>query len=153
MSDIEVSRVIAATPEALYDIVSDLTRMGELSPENKGGMWVKGATGPEVGARFRGTNGTDKRHWATTAVVEQADRGKVFAFRVEVGPVKISRWSYRFEPAEGGTRVTEMWEDRRSWFSKQLGARASGVSDRPSHNRSGMETTLSNLARAAGSTA
>ena len=92
MSDIEVSRVIAATPEALYDIVSDLPRMGELSPENKGGMWVKGATGPEVGARFRGTNGTDKRHWATTAVVEQADRGKVFAFRVEVGPVTGWRW-------------------------------------------------------------
>jgi hypothetical protein len=153
MSDIEVSRVIAATPETLYDIVSDLPRMGELSPENTGGMWVKGATGPEVGARFRGTNSSGTRHWATTAVVEEAERGKAFTFRVEVGPVKIARWSYRFEPVEGGTRVIETWEDRRSGFSKKLGARASGVNDRPDHNRRNMEATLVNLARAAGTTA
>src|SRR5690349_21171083 len=149
MSDIEVSRVIAASPEALYDIVSDLRRMGELSPENTGGMWVNGATGPEVGAEFRGTNSRGTKHWATTAIVERADRGHEFAFRVKVGPVKVARWSYRFEPVEGGTKVTETWDDMRSWMAKKAGTVSSGVSDRLSHNRDTMQVTLGNLARAA----
>ena len=141
MSDIEVSRVIAASPEALYDIVSDLPRMGELSPENTGGMWVNGAAGPAVGAEFRGT-----KHWATTAVVERAERGHEFAFRVHVGPVKVARWSYRFEPVEGGTKVTETWDDMRNWVAKKAGFVASGVKDRETHNRDSMTVTLGNLA-------
>ena len=40
----------------LYDLVSDLPRMGEWSPENTGGKWVNGAAGPVVGARFKGSN-------------------------------------------------------------------------------------------------
>jgi hypothetical protein len=148
MKSIEVSRVVGASPEELYDIVSDLPRMGELSPENTGGVWIDGATGPTVGAKFRGTNNNEKKHWATFAVIEEAERGQAFAFRVDVGPVKIARWSYRFEPAEGGTRVTETWVDRRNWFAKKVGGLASGVADRPEHNRQGMEATLTNLARA-----
>ena len=149
MTDIEVSRIIAASPETLYDIVSDLPRMGELSPENTGGLWVNGATGPVVGAEFRGTNNNEKKHWATTAIVEEAERGKAFAFRVGVGPIKISRWSYRFEPVDGGTKVTERWEDQRNWLARKAGNLASGVSDRATHNQAGMEATLANLARAA----
>ena len=147
MSDIEVSRVIAASPEALYDIVSDLPKMGELSPENTGGMWVNGATGPDVGAEFRGTNSHGTKHWATSAVVERADRGHEFAFRVRVGPVKVARWSYRFEAVDGGTKVTETWDDMRNWLAKKAGTVASGVKDRETRNRDTMTVTLGNLAR------
>ena len=147
MSDIEVSRVIAASPETLYDIVSDLPRMGDLSPENTGGMWVNGATAADVGAEFRGTNSRGDKHWATTAIVERADRGHEFAFRVRVGPVKVARWAYRFEPVEGGTKVIETWEDMRSWLAKKAGFVASGVKDRQTHNRDTMTVTLGNLAR------
>ena len=152
MSDIEVSRVIAASPEALYDIVSDLPRMGELSPENTGGMWLHDGTGPEVGAEFRGTNSHGTKHWATTAVIERAERGKAFVFRTKVGPIKIARWSYAFEPVENGTKVTESWDDMRNWIAKRAGAISSGVTDRLTHNRESMEVTLSNLARAARAT-
>src|SRR4029079_2227287 len=138
MSDIEVSRVIAASPEALYDIVSDLRRMGELSPENTGGVWVNGSTGPEVGAAFRGTHSRGTKHWATTAIIERADRGHEFTFRVHVGPVKVARWSYRFEPVQGCTGVTETWADMRNWVAKKAGLVASGVKDRESHNRDSM---------------
>jgi hypothetical protein len=149
MSDIEVSRVIAAPAELLYDIVSDLPNMGELSPENTGGVWVKGATGPAVGARFRGTNSNEKKHWATTVIIDEADRGQAFTFRVVVGPVKVARWGYRFEQVAGGTKVTETWDDMRNSLSKKAGSMASGVNDRPTHNREAMEVTLVNLARAA----
>ena len=42
---IEESIDIEAPPERLYPMVSDLSRMGEWSPENRGGKWVGGATG------------------------------------------------------------------------------------------------------------
>jgi len=51
-----VERHIEASPELLYDIVSDVTRTPELSPEIVKCTWVKGTTGPEVGARFRAIN-------------------------------------------------------------------------------------------------
>ena len=149
MSDIEVSRVIAASPETLYDMVSDLPRMGELSPENTGGMWINGATGPDVGAEFRGTNSRGDKHWATTRSHRTRRRGKEFAFRTHVGPIKITRWGYTFEPVESGTKVTETWDDMRNWVAKKAGTVSSGVSDRLTHNRDTMEVTLGNLARAA----
>jgi len=141
--------VIAASPDTLYDMVSDLPRMGELSPENTGGMWINGATGPEVGAVFRGTNSHGDKHWATTAVIERAERGKEFVFRTSVGPIKIARWGYTFEPVDNGTKVTETWDDMRNWVAKKAGTVASGVSNRLTHNRETMEVTLGNLARAA----
>lgn len=51
-----VARVIGAPAEVVYDLVSDVTRMGDYSPENTGGTWLDGATGPAVGARVTGTN-------------------------------------------------------------------------------------------------
>ena len=65
----EVSVTIAAPAERLYDLISDLPRMGEWSPENCGGKWVKGATGPVVGARFRGHNRKGWRRWTTLVTV------------------------------------------------------------------------------------
>ena len=44
-----VSREISASADAVWPLVSDLTRMGEWSPENQGGEWIKGASGPEIG--------------------------------------------------------------------------------------------------------
>ena len=149
MSDIQVSRVITASADELYDMVSDLRRMGEWSPESTGGEWIKGATGAAVGARFKGANANGSKRWTTTAIVEQADRGKAFVFRVTVGPIKVARWSYRFSPGETGTTVTETWADQRGWLTKRAGGSASGVADRAAHNRSGMETTLAKLAAAA----
>jgi hypothetical protein len=147
MSDVEVSRTIAASPEQLYDIVSDLPRMCELSKEHEGGNWVDGATGPAVGAKFKGRNANERHTWSTIATVETADPGKQFAFGVAAGPMKIARWGYRFEPVEGGTLVTESWDDRRGWLITKIGAIVSGISDRATHNRSEMEYTLEALAK------
>jgi hypothetical protein len=77
--DLEVSTHVAAPAELVYDLVADLTRMGEWSPENLGGAWVQGAAGPAVGARFRGRN-RRRAPWSTPVVVTEADRGRAFAF-------------------------------------------------------------------------
>ncbi|MHB1712406.1 MAG: SRPBCC family protein [Acidimicrobiales bacterium] len=100
------SIVIARSADVLYDMISDVTRMGEWSPVCKACWWDEGDA-PRVGAWFTGRNETAERTWETRSEVVVADRGREFAF--VVGGSWI-RWGYAFAPVEGGTEVTESWE-------------------------------------------
>jgi hypothetical protein len=101
---------IEASPAALYDLVSDVRRMGEWSPECRSCKWIDGATGPAVGARFKGTNARGPARWSTKPKVVVADPGREFAFVTEFRGRDAVKWSYRFEPAASGTTVTESFE-------------------------------------------
>src|SRR5262249_56247521 len=70
---------IHASPEAVYDLVSDLPRMGEWSPENIGGEWQSGGSG-QVGDRFLGHNRTSERSWSVPGLVTVAEPGRGFEF-------------------------------------------------------------------------
>ena len=144
MPDVEVTTTIAATPTAVYDLVSDVTRMGEWSPETTSCRWVDGDHAV-VGARFRGTNRHLLARWTTTCTVTAAKRGRRFAFDVTFGPWAISEWAYDIDPADGGCRVTESWSDRRPTGLRLGSPLVMGITDRARHNRAGMETTLAAL--------
>ena len=146
---IEVERKIAASPEVVWALVSDLPRMGEWSPENTGGEWTKGATGPEVGAKFKGRNQAGSTTWSTVSTVTAAAPGERFAFSVAAGPFKIADWAFAIEPTAGGCRVTQSWIDQRGWLMKTIGTKASGVDDRAEFSRQSMEQTLAGVAAAA----
>ena len=77
-----MTREINAPADRVWAMVSDLPRMGEWSPENAGGKWLGGATGPKSGAKFRGLNRIGKRKWNTMVTVVVADPGRRFTFRV-----------------------------------------------------------------------
>jgi uncharacterized protein YndB with AHSA1/START domain len=146
---VSVSRDIAAPPEQVWAMVADLTRMGEWSPETTGGSWRGGASGPAVGPRFRGWNANGRRRWFTSTVVTRCEPGTCFEFAVSAVGLPIARWSYVFEPSATGCRVTEVFTDTRGRIARALGGPVSGVNDRPTHNRAGMEQTLANLAAGA----
>lgn len=150
---VSVTREIAASPERVWEMVSDVTRMGEWSPENDGGKWLRDATGPEPGALFRGTNRNGNKRWSTLARVVDAEPGRLFSFRVTAAGFKVAEWRYALEPTDAGCRVTETWTDQRGRLAKAIGKPVSGVADRASHNRAGMEETLDRLKAAAESTA
>jgi ligand-binding SRPBCC domain-containing protein len=104
---------MAAPPEKVWNLVSDVTNTGKFSPETFECVWSDGATGPAVGARFRGhvkRNGIGPVYW-TNCTVTACEPGQEFAFAV-VSPkgAPINTWSYRFEPAGDGTDVTESFE-------------------------------------------
>lgn len=145
-ADITVTRDIAAAPDALFALISDLPRMGEWSPENQGGKWIRGATAAVPGAKFEGSNRNGKKAWTTTCTVVECTPPSTFVFDVTVGPVKVARWSYTIVASGSGSTVTEEWRDQRNWLTKKLGGTASGVADRLAHNRVGMEETLRKLA-------
>ncbi len=144
-----VTRDIGASPERVWAMVSDLTRMGEWSSENVGGEWIGGATGPEPGARFRGANQNGTKRWNSVVTVIDADPGLRFSFRVTAFGIKISDWGYDFEPTPTGCRVTETWTDLRPGWFKPLATLATGVAERQSHTRAGVELTLERLGAAA----
>ena len=96
---------VDASPDAVYAVVSDVTRMGEWSPETVRCQWLDGATGPAVGARFKGSNRRGIARWSTTPTVVAAD-GREFAFVVD----DTTRWSYRCEDDGEGTRLVESFE-------------------------------------------
>jgi len=130
-------------------MVSDVTRMGEWSPENESGTWLGDASEAKPGARFRATNRVGRRKWKTLAAVVDADPGRRFSFRVTAMGLKVAEWSYVFEPVDMGCRVTETWVEQRGRIFKPIAARVTGVADRATHNRAGMEQTLDRLAAAA----
>lgn len=102
---------IAAPPSTVYDLVSDITRMGEWSPECYRCEWLDSATGPVVGARFRGYNRLSAYRWQTTAVITTADPGREFAFTIlHANGREETLWRYRLNALDAGTAVIESYE-------------------------------------------
>lgn len=106
----EASVHVNAAPEKVYELVSDVRRMGEWSPECRQCEWLDGATGPAVGARFKGSNRSGFARWSTKPRVVAADAGREFAFVTDLRGKDLTKWSYRFEPEGDGTTVTESFE-------------------------------------------
>src|SRR5437588_11880700 len=71
---------IDAPPGHVYDLVADLTRMGEWSPECYRVDWVGDAAGPVVGTEFEGHNRIGPYRWTVGGKVVTADPGREFAF-------------------------------------------------------------------------
>jgi hypothetical protein len=144
----EVSLHIDAPARQLYALVSDVTRTPEFSPEIAECVWLDGATGPAVGARFEATNALDRgRPWKNRPVVTEADPGREFAFTRTERLAGTVVWRYRFEPEGSGTRVTESYEvtrpiSRLGWFVIE---RIYGDRDRRGALRAGMQQTLERI--------
>jgi uncharacterized protein YndB with AHSA1/START domain len=145
---------VSAPPEKVYDLVSDVTRMREWSPECVRAGWIDGATGPTVGARFKGSNKNKFMRWSTKPRVVAADPGREFVFVVPaiVGSKDLTKWIYRFESAaDGGTDVTESFEimnDLPGYIN--FGDRyILGIKDRRADLEANMQQTLERLKRAA----
>ena len=98
-------------------MISDVTRMGEWSPACYRCEWVKGASLPEPGARFKGYNRQGISRWWTECEVTASEPGKVFEFRTVDGLFSVgyrnkemTRWRYELEPDGLGTKVSESFE-------------------------------------------
>lgn len=104
---------MAAPADDIWELVSDITNTGKFSPETFEAEWLDGATGPEVGARFRGhvrRNGRGPVYWTNCKIIA-CDPGREFAFEVEgPGGKPVNTWRYQFTPSGEGTDVTESFQ-------------------------------------------
>lgn len=146
--DVQVSRRIAAPPETVFAAITDITRMGEWSPETVAAEWNDGVTEPAVGASFTGHNRHGDNEWSIVATIVELERNERFFFDCSVRDFVFSKWGYSIEEVDGGCVITEYTQDLRPESSLERSAQISGVTDRLSHNRAGMEATLERLAAA-----
>ena len=150
MSDkLEITRDIAATPEAVYAAISDVTRMGEWSEECHTCEWHEGFDRAVVGATFDGHNRNGDKTWTTQGKVIEAEPGASFVFECSMSDFHFSTWGYRIEPApSGGSRVTEWSENLLPPSAVEVSQQISGITDRAERNRQTMTGTLDRLAAA-----
>lgn len=146
----EASLRVDAPPATLYALVSDVTRMGEWSPETVRCRWLDGVTGAAVGARFKGTNRRGFMRWSTKPRVVAAEPGREFAFVVNlmIFHREMTKWCYRFEPApDGGTDVTESFEMMADlpWYISFGERWLTDVKDRKADLEAGMQQTLERI--------
>lgn len=136
---------VEAPPAAVWDLVSDVTKIGRFSPETFEAEWLDGATGPAKGVRFRGhvkRNGRGPVYWTTCTVLECVPE-QVFSFGVGSSAHPLNVWTYRLEPAGDGTDVTESFA-----LAHNLPLRLYWLLlgwARGKTNRRGMQTTLERI--------
>lgn len=148
LSHDSVSIDVGAPPDRVYELVSDITRMGEWSPECRSCRWARGATGPEVGARFWARNkGRRGPSWVNLPKVTVAEPGREFAFNRSGPGIGSYTWRYQMEPVADGTRLTESYTVERplpaamSWLTEKW----TGSTNRDDDLRQGMQTTLQRI--------
>jgi len=139
---------MAAPAPAIWALLSEVTRIGRYSPEAFEAEWLDGATGPAVGARFRGhvkRNGIGPVYW-TTCTVTACVPDREFAFGVGNATKPLNVWRYVLAPApdaEGETDVTESFQLAPLPLLRLYWALLGWARGRT--NRNGMRTTLERI--------
>jgi putative intracellular protease/amidase len=138
--NISVSRLIPADPMTTYDVISDITTIGQRSPETHAAKWIT------HGKKFKGYNHIGPLYrWSTVCKVTEDAPGRTFAFDV-AWPSKTA-WRYDLSAADDGTMVTLTMTKMQPQAAPVLAIqRMVGVHDRAAHLRTGMEQTLKGLA-------
>jgi hypothetical protein len=136
---------IAASPEDVYNLLIDLNRIGDISPECHRAEWLEGVTAPHAGARFVGHNAAGGFEWKTECRVLRAMPGVEWAFKSNISGDKPTTWRYNLKPTEGGCRVALSF-DAPSLEDPGLQKAMPGRADKLREN---IATSLENLKRLA----
>jgi uncharacterized protein YndB with AHSA1/START domain len=109
-AQVEVVLVADQEPAAVWDLITDVARIGEWSPECVGARWLDGAP-PRPGARFEGNNEFAGGFTSTvTCVVTQAQQPAVFEWVVldpsESPDSPGSIWRYELTPGDRPGQTT-----------------------------------------------
>jgi hypothetical protein len=113
---------IEASSLRTYDVVADMSRTGEWSPECHRCEWIEGADGPAEGARFRGHNHIGPVRRVTTGTVKVADPGREFSFSTEE---RVVPWIFAIESYEAiwsppWVRFADLFVPRRKQLARGM---------------------------------
>lgn len=134
-----------APAERIWELLADVRNTPRWSPEVFESEWLDGATGPALGATFRGhvkRNEIGPVYW-TKCKVTACEPGREFGFAVLAGDRALNNWHYRLTPVDGGTDVTESFRMTEGFFTTLFGM--FGGQLRTRRNVRDMTTTLNRI--------
>lgn len=103
-----VAVVVDADIDAVWDVVRDVTRIGDWSHECVSASWLGRAAIAVPGARFRGRNRARLLRWGRVCEVVSA---QPYALVWRTVPTLLfpdsTEWSIRLETVDGGTRISQ----------------------------------------------
>ncbi len=99
---ISASVQVAASPDRVWDVVGDVARMPEWSPELRR-LRVLGGTPVRPGSRLLGLNRRGLVAWPTLSTVTRLEPGRAVAWKTRESG---ATWTYEVEPAGQGTRLS-----------------------------------------------
>jgi hemerythrin-like domain-containing protein len=103
--------IVPAEPDAVWEVVLDITRVGEWSHECLECSFVGGAERAEPGARFRGRNRQGIFRWGRLCEVVRAEDHELVWRTVPTTLYPDStEWRLRVSPADGGTRLEQHFQ-------------------------------------------
>lgn len=104
--DVEV--VVDAPRAAVWEVVRDVTRVGEWSHECHAAVWLDGATEARPGARFRGRNRSSIFRWGRVCEIVTCEPWELTWRTV---PTRLypdtTEWSIRLHEHGAGTRIEQ----------------------------------------------
>ena len=121
----EASVEVACSPTSAWNLITNIERIGEFSPECIEARWLDGASGPSVGARFEGTNRTvfesdDFEYiWIRPCTITVASRPQRFGYTVgdRYDGTAATEWQFRIDATTTGCRITEQFRHLRGGLS------------------------------------
>jgi uncharacterized protein YndB with AHSA1/START domain len=131
---------MSATPDQVWQVVSDLGRMPEFSPELRK-AFVVGR--PGVGANIIGINRRKAVVWPTTSKVVRWEPGRAVAWKTRESG---ATWVYELEPSGTGTSVTgRRVLPRFTLGTSLLGPFIGGAAGHDAELTEGIRTTLERI--------
>ncbi|WP_327142582.1 SRPBCC family protein [Nocardia sp. NBC_01327] len=139
---LEATIDIAAPPEQVWSIVSDLVRMPEFSPNT---VRVRPFGKIRTGTWIVNLNRDGAKYYPTTSRVVRYEPNRAIAFRMNEN---LTIWSFTLEPIESGTRVVQRRDIPRgvSWpVRRMIEALLGGEQHFEANLVSGMNETLGKI--------
>ncbi|WP_340539115.1 SRPBCC family protein [Nocardioides sp. GXZ039] len=107
-TDLEATIDVDASVSHVWDVVSDVRRMSQWSPQVEASALRAGVERMGLGAKFVSSNSHGPLRWQTHGEVVRYSPEDEMAFRIEENWVV---WSFRVEPTgSGGTRLIQRRE-------------------------------------------
>jgi len=121
-----VEVVVNATVQEVWQVISDVTRVGEWSHECHTSRWLGDAAGPAPGARFRGRNRAGWARWGRTCEIMAVDPPRLIVWRTVPTPIfpDSTQWQVELNPSADRTLITQSFTVlRAAWLLDRLYAR------------------------------
>ena len=102
----------STSPDAVWRIIADVTRIGQWSGECRSAHLARGARAAAPGIRFRGWNKSGPFRWTRSCVFTVVDAPRHLAWRTVGlwGHVDSTEWHITLEPERDGTRIVQTYD-------------------------------------------